>query len=163
MKRCLSMFPALLLLAGCAPKDSAASNDTPSGGVQEESKIVEEAAAPVSTSVPSFTPELTQVPTPTPEPLHLTREDVEKYKDCVWFTAKFCAPEYLIVTHPDGTISAGLLYDLFAAENWTGITAIAAGDSHLVGLKNDGTLRIAGNFDPNSSDLLMLTDIGPVE
>lgn len=160
MKNHLSFLLALLfLLVGCGTGNEHSQGDSPA--------VVEEATAAPTTAptvAPTVTPELTaepsSEPTLTPEPLHLTREDVEKYRDCVVMPEGYSAPEYLIVTHPDGTISAGLMYDLFEAENWRDVVAISGANSHVAGLKVDGTLCVAGNFDPGSNTVLELENVG---
>lgn len=156
MRKYLSFLLALLLLAGCTPEgeEKLKINSNKEGKTVEEITLTK---AP--TAIPTFTPEPTQVPTPTPEPLHLTREEVEKYKNCVWFPEGFLAPEYLVVTHPDGTISAGLLYDLFTVESWKDIVFISAATSHVAGLKSDGTVVAAGDNSQGQLNVQDWTDI----
>lgn len=145
MKKYLSFLLSLLLLVGCAPKGEVNSrNDSTeeSKPVQEVSVTVPSAVDSTSTVEPAAEPAFEA--TPAPE-LHLAREDVAKYKDCVAIPEGYSAPKYLVVTHTDGTISAGLFYDMTAAESWTNIISLSAAESHVAGLKEDGTVVAVGS------------------
>lgn len=146
MKKYLSFLLSLLLLVGCSPKgkvDSESNSTEAPRLVEEVSLTMAPTAAPTATLEPTSEP--TPEPTATPAPLHLTREEVAKYKDCVVMPEGYSAPEYLVVTHRDGTISAGLLYDFREAESWRDIVAISAAENHVAGLKRDGTVVAVGS------------------
>lgn len=158
MKKYLSFLLSLLLLVGCAPKGEVNSESVSKADATEESRPVQEVSVtvsstenPASTTEPVSDPvsepdsEPVLEPTAAPAPLHLTREEVEKYKDYVVMPAGYSAPEYLVVTHTDGTISAGLLYDFREAESWRDIVSISAAESHVAGLKRDGTVVAVGS------------------
>ena len=53
---------------------------------------------------------------------------------------------HIVVLRPDGTVRAigDNKYGQCNVERWTGITAIAAGSFHTVGLCADGTVRVTG-------------------
>lgn len=148
MKKYLSFLLSLLLLAGCAPKgevNSEINSNEESGSVQEVSVTISSTTDPAPTSKPA--------------PLHLTREEVAKYKDCVVMPEGYSAPEYLVVTHTDGTISAGLLYDFHEAESWTDIISLSAAESHVAGLKRDGTVVAVGSNNKGQLNVQSWTDI----
>ena len=51
------------------------------------------------------------------------------------------------------------MYGELAADNWSGIVAVSAGDRHVVGLRSDGTLVAAGSNDTNQMDVGSWYDI----
>lgn len=63
--------------------------------------------------------------------------------------------------HRDGTVEAfgHSMYGEMAANNWTGITALSAGDRHVVGLRADGTVVAAGSNDVHQMDVGSWYDI----
>lgn len=144
----------MMVLAGCGGKN---------GEAVKEGSVVAEVATAVPVVEPTATPEPTLEPTPeptaTPEPLHLTREDVEKYRGCVVMSEGYLAPEYLAVTHPDGTVSAGVFSDLFGAESWEGIVSISCAENHVAGLKSDGTVVAVGSNSQGQLNVEGWTDI----
>lgn len=160
MKKHLSFLLSLLLLVGCAPKGEVASEVHSTEApqlVEEVSLTMAPTAAPTATPEPTLEP--TAEPIPTPEPLHLTQEDVAKYKDCVVMPEGYSAPDYLVVTHTDGTVSAGVFFDLFAAESWTDIVAVSGAENHVAGLRADGTVVAAGSNKQGQLNVQDWTDI----